>query len=60
MILSDRVEVNTNGRNYKHYEILGYEIPRYKDSNYRWCIKNGTIILVSIKDLLPINEFLGE
>jgi len=53
MILSDRVEVSINGRNYRHYEGLGYEIPRYKDSSYRWYIKNGTIILVSIKDLLP-------
>jgi hypothetical protein len=37
--------------NYKYYENLGYEIPKYIDDHNRVSIKKGTIILVSINDL---------
>jgi len=52
MLLSEKVLVPINGRNCKHFENLGYDIPRYKDNNYRLCIKRGTVIEVNVNDLL--------
>lgn len=47
MILTEIVEVTLNGANLKHYENLGYEIPRHKNnSNSKMQFKSGTKIKV--------------
>ena len=50
-LLTIEVEIALNSRNYKHYESLGYEIPKYLDRTNTWRIKFGTKILVNVKDL---------
>lgn len=50
-ILEKEVWVTLSGRNIKHYEELGYDIPKYKDSSRRIKVKRGTKILVKIDDL---------
>lgn len=50
-LLTTEVEIALNSRNYKHYESLGYEIPKYLDRTNTWRIKFGTKILVNVKDL---------
>jgi predicted RNA-binding Zn-ribbon protein involved in translation (DUF1610 family) len=50
-ILETEVWVGVGGRVAKHFESLGYEIPRYKDKNGKLNIKRGTKILVDVKDL---------
>jgi len=51
MIISQTVPVALNGRNLKHFENLGYEIPRYLDKKNRWSFKEGTKIEVKVSDL---------
>jgi hypothetical protein len=50
-ILEKEVWVRLGGTNYKHYESLGYEIPRYVDNQNRLSIKKGTKILVKIEHI---------
>lgn len=50
-LLEQKVEIVLNNRTIKHYEGLGYEIPRYKDSKGRMSVKNGTNIVVDVHDL---------
>lgn len=50
-LISTEVEVSLNSKNYKHYETLGYEIPRYLDKCNKLRIKQGTKILVNVNDL---------
>jgi DNA-directed RNA polymerase subunit M/transcription elongation factor TFIIS len=52
MILSKTVFVTLNPSNIKHYESLGYNIPRQKDNWNRLTIKLGTTIKVKIEHLL--------
>ena len=49
-ILEEEIWVNVTG-NPKHYEDLGYEIPKRIDSKGNLSIKRGTKILVKVKDL---------
>lgn len=51
MILEEYVEAKLNGSNIKYYESLGYEIPRYKNSDGRMVVKQGQTISVNVKDL---------
>ena len=46
MILDEYVKVILNSSNIKHFENLGYEMPRYRDKKGRMSIKNGTEIMV--------------
>lgn len=39
------------GKNYKHYEDLGYKIPKYKNYCGRTVVKRGTVVTVDVKDL---------
>lgn len=56
MILSEIVLVGINGLNIHHYENLGYEIQREKDSRGRVRVKRGTKILVKVKDLMKSSQ----
>ena len=51
MILDEYVKVILNSSNIKHFENLGYEIPRYKDKKGRMRVKLGTEIIVKVSDL---------
>ncbi|MCD3232664.1 hypothetical protein IRP63_14855 (plasmid) [Clostridium botulinum] len=51
MLISKEVEILVSGQNKRHYENLGYEIPKYKDDHYRWAVKKGTRIIVKVEDL---------
>jgi len=52
MILSKNVLISLNSLNYKHYECLGYTIPKYYDKSHKtYRIKNGTKINVKIEHL---------
>ena len=56
MLLSEEIEITLSGSNIKHFENLGYSIPRIKDSSYRWTVKRGTTIKVKVKDLPPNSD----
>lgn len=51
MLIYDEIEVLLNGNNIKHYESLGYEIPRRKDKYRRYTVPIGTKIKVKLKHL---------
>lgn len=51
MILDEYVKIALNASNIKHFEELGYKIPRYKDESGRMRIKRGTEIEVKVTDL---------
>lgn len=50
-LLSTTVEIGITGRTAIYFEKLGYEIPRYTDRHGYSRVKNGTKIIVNIKDL---------
>ena len=50
-LITKEVEVTLNGKNLKHFESLGYEIPRSVDKFNRTRIPKGTKITVKTKDL---------
>ncbi|MFP5110233.1 zinc-ribbon domain-containing protein [Neobacillus sp. C211] len=50
-ILEKEVEIFLNPSNVKHYEKLGYEIPKVKDKRGIIRVPNGTKILVKIEEL---------
>lgn len=50
-ILNNQIEIGINGRTAKYYENLGYTIPKHYDKRGRLCVKNGTKIIVKVKDL---------
>ena len=51
MLISETVEIQLSSGNIKHYESLGYFIPRIKDDHYRWTVLKGTKIKVKVLDL---------
>lgn len=51
MLVSQESIVTLNSKNVKHYEELGYYIPRSKDSKGRLRIPKGTQIVVKTNDL---------
>lgn len=50
-ILEDEVIINLQAKNIKHYEKLGYHIPRRKDKQGKLTLPRGTEIKVKVKDL---------
>lgn len=50
-LMNQEVEVVLHPSNTKHYEKLGYEIPRYKNKQGREVVKKGTKIKVRASDL---------
>jgi hypothetical protein len=56
MLISKEVEVGLNSINIKHYENLGYIIPRYEDSRHNIVVKRGTKILVKVEDLTNVSN----
>lgn len=53
MLITEEVEVKLHSKNIKHYERLGYKIPRRKDKWGKYNIEEGTFITVNVSDLLP-------
>lgn len=54
MFLDTEVWIVLSGKNIPHFEKLGYKIPRQYDKHEkRFVVKQGTKILVNVKDLLP-------
>jgi hypothetical protein len=53
-MLTKEVEVELTN-NIKYYEDLGYNIPRYLNDRNQLKVKNGTTLVVNIKDL-PLNS----
>lgn len=52
-LLSEYTTVYISGKNQKHFESLGYEIPKYYNkNNSRYMVKSGTYITVKTSDLL--------
>lgn len=51
MILQETVTIKINNKNIKHYESLGYIIPRYKNKCGSFFVKRGTKIEVKVSDL---------
>jgi len=56
MLLQEEIRVVLNNKYIKHFENLGYEIPRTKNSSRNWTVKRGTTIKVKIKDLPPSSD----
>jgi len=51
MLLTKEVEVEIHGQNLKRLENKGYKIPKSKDSNGRYTVKEGTKIIIRVEDL---------
>lgn len=52
MLISKEVEVKLNNRTVKHYEDLGYKIPKYYNKKTRKMeVEKGTTILAKVEDL---------
>jgi hypothetical protein len=45
------IEIKLNTRHIKHFESLGYVIPRYPNKNGKLRFVNGTLLLVNVLDL---------
>jgi len=56
MLKTKEVEVILNSKNVEYYESIGYEIPKYINTNNKWTVKRGTKIKVKIDDLLPYSH----
>jgi len=56
MILSKEVEVVLNPSNIKHYESLGYFIPKYKNKSGNLVYKRGDKIKVKVSDLPKVSQ----
>ena len=55
-LISEYVEVGLFGNVIKHYEDLGYEIPREKNKNGKLILAKNKKIRVHVKDLLPTSN----
>lgn len=55
-LIGDYIEVGLNGTNIKHFEDLGYEIPRVKDKWGKIIVPRGTKIKVKIEDLTQYSK----
>jgi len=51
MLLTLEVEIKVPHKTLKHYEDLGYTIPKYKNENGKMVVKKGTKIIVKVNDL---------
>lgn len=52
-LITKEVEVKLGGTNVKHFEKLGYKIPRRKDKQYKIRYERGATIKVRVEDLQP-------
>ena len=59
-LLSTEVEVGLGIANFKHYEDLGYQIPKYCNKNGKYLVKYGSKILVKVCDLTPYSNVLVD
>ena len=59
-LISKEVEINIVGRNYKHYEELGYHIPRVKNKQGKMVIPTGAKIVVKVEDLTKGSKTIVE
>jgi len=59
MLLTKEVEVILHASTTKHYELLGYKIPRVKVKN-KYVVKKGTTIIIKVEDLLPLSNVMVE
>ena len=50
-LISTEVEVTIGAKNLKHYEELGYEIPKHRGKNYKMVVPRGTKIMVKVEHL---------
>jgi len=50
-LLTKEVEIGLGVKTIKHYEDLGYEIPKYKNIKNQMVVKIGSKIIVSVNDL---------
>ena len=55
-LIGDYIEVGLNGTNIKHFEDLGYQIPRVKDKWGKIIVPRGTKIKVKIEDLTQYSK----
>jgi hypothetical protein len=53
MLEGELIEVQLNGLTIKHYESLGYSIPKSRNSHGRVTVRRGTRLLVKVSDLPP-------
>lgn len=58
MILDKEVEIVIHNQVIKHYEDMGYVIPKYKNESYEWVVKHGTKIKVKVEDLTSGSEVI--
>jgi 5-methylcytosine-specific restriction endonuclease McrA len=58
MLITQEVQIILNNRTIKHYEDLGYIIPRYRSKNNILNVKKGTQIIVKVKDLNKGNRVI--
>ena len=57
-LISKEIEISLSNNNIKHYEDLGYKIPRYKDRWGNLRVKRGTKIIVKVEDFTIISHSL--
>lgn len=55
-LITETVRTRLSGKTIKHYESLGYIIPREKDKQGRIRIPRGTCIEVNVNDLFPTSQ----
>lgn len=58
-LLTKEVEVGLSN-NIKHYESLGYIIPRIKNNQYKMVVPRGTKLLVKVEDLIDGSKVLVD
>ena len=51
MLITQELEIELHGKNTKHYEDLGYKIPRRTDKWGNTTVPKGSILTVKVKDL---------
>ncbi|MFA6619436.1 MAG: hypothetical protein WCT23_10265, partial [Candidatus Neomarinimicrobiota bacterium] len=60
-LISTEVEIKLNSNSVKHYENLGYNIPKYYyKNNKKFLVKKGTKIIVKVEDLTDRSNVLVE
>ena len=60
MLLTKEIDVALCSQNIPYYENLGYEIPRVKYKDGKFCVPRGTRIVVDIKDLPKWSNYQVE
>lgn len=60
MLETKEVEVKLHPSNVKHYEDLGYPIPRVKNNQGNLVVPRGSKIIVKVQDLQPASNVMVE